>query len=104
MKTKKPKKRFETANQIRDEIDRQLAKRDRLIAEAEKVEDDARFFASLGPQHIEQQKYLEVQAKKLRASANRILDTKLVHLKHKLSEWMTDPLPHVGINDRSIQA
>lgn len=104
MKTKKPKRRYENSSQIRDEIDRYLAKRQKLMVEAERIEEEARFFHRLGPENVEHAKFLESQARKLRSSAARIVDTKLVHLKNKLSEWMTEPLPNVGINDRSIQA
>lgn len=104
MKTKKPKRRYENARQIRDDIDRYVAKRQHLLVQAEKAEDDAKFFRSLGPQHIEHANFLECQAKRLRTSAARISDTKLVYLKNKLGEWLTEPLPNVGINDRSIQA
>src|SRR5271157_2590476 len=99
MKTKE-KKRYENANQIRDAIDRFRAKAQKLMNSAAALDHVADEFAKLGdnPGMVS---FNREQAKKKPRSAKRVEEVQLVKLKHKLSEWQTEPLPGIII-DRSI--
>jgi len=105
---KKPPRRFNTANEIRAEIDRYRAKARKLLAEADQLEEKAKeLLGSEG--HNE--KWVKEQygfnldwAYKKRASASRIEEKTMVRLKNKLSEWMTPQIPGIDNGDRSIPA
>lgn len=104
MKEKKPKKRFLTANQIRDEIDAYKAKAIRLQQTAEALELASRELMKV-PEMVEDAKFKMSQASKAHRASARIREVRLVKLKQKLSEFETQLLPGViGDNDRSIQA
>ena len=103
MRTKKPKRRYETANEIRDEIDRQLAKARKFLETAEAYEQKAEMLRQDGGPWVEDAKFAMVLAGKARRSANRIKEKKLTVLKDKLAEWGTEPMKGV-IPDRSVQA
>lgn len=104
MKTK-IKKRFLTANQIRDEIDKYKEKAERLRQSAEAYELKAKELRKAGPSLEEDAKCAEEQAKKNWASIKRIKESRLPKLKEKLAEWSTELLPGViADGDRSIQA
>lgn len=90
------KKRYETANQIRDDIDRWKAKAQKLMDSAAALDIVADALFRSGPKWAEHAAFKREQAKKKRRSAGRIMDRKLVHLKDKLSEFMTEPLPGTG--------
>lgn len=103
-KQTKPKRRFYTANQIRDEIDAYKAKAIRLQQTAEALELASRELMKV-PEMIEDAKYKLFQSKRARSASARITNDKLVKLKAKLAELTTDLLPEViKDGDRSIQA
>ena len=104
MKAKRVKRRYNTANEIRDDIDKYKAKAIRLTEQAEDEERYAKKFLEAGPDHKEDYAFCKEKAKKLRRSSARIVDKKLVYLKEKMAEWQTPPLPGTGIEGRDIQA
>lgn len=101
---KRTKKRYNTANDIRDDIERYLAKMKRFQEIAEGLEVRADLMMRTGDNMVENSAYCRKQADKARRSAARIQEVKLKRLKEKLSEWMTPPLPGVGITERSISS
>ena len=103
MKIKKPKRRFLTANEIRDEIDKYKAKALKFQQQADALEIASRELAKSGLL-VEDAKYRNTQALRARRSASRILDKKLPKLKEKLAEFLTPNLPGSGIEDRSVNA
>ena len=101
MKTK-PKKRYQTCNEIRDEIERYQQKALRFVQQAEALELSAKELAK-SALHGEAAAYNRTQAAKARRSAQRIHDKRLPLLKQKLAEWNTELLPGVITDgDRSI--
>lgn len=106
MKTKKPKRRFYTANQIRAEIDRYRVKADKLTGQAVIYDLKAGELVRLGdPNSAEEIGFNREMAKKRRKSAARILDKKLPYLAQKLAEWQTDIMPGIITNgDRSVES
>lgn len=103
MKTKKPKRRYYTAHEIRKDIARYQEKALKLQREAEAEEKIAAALYKKGPLHAELTGFHAETAEKLRQSAARIYDKKLPRLKEKLAEFDTDLLPGLGITDRSIE-
>lgn len=100
------KRRYQTANQIRDDIDRFKRKAQKLMDSAAQLDKLADLMIENNPLDVNPEDiiYHREQAKKKRQSALRIEQRKLVHLKNKLAEFNTEILPGIGINDRSIQA
>lgn len=98
----KPKRRFNTANEIIDAIDLARQKSHDLIAKAESMEIKAKQLRRNGEEFEEDARYAEIQARKLRTKAFRLRSVKLVQLKDKLSEWMTPQLPAIDNHDPSI--
>lgn len=107
MYTKKPPRRYETANQIRDAIDLYKRKAQKLMESAAALD----FIAEeLVKEEGHSEKWLREQiafnrsqAEKKRKSASRIEDRTLVRLKNKLSEFMTPLIPGMpNPDDRSI--
>lgn len=104
MKTKRTKKRYLTANQIRDEIDQFKQKALRSVQEAEGLELSARDMAAY-PNMKEDMVWRLEQAKKARRRAQRINDIKLPKLKQKLAEWQTEIMPSIITDgDRRVSA
>lgn len=104
MRTKKEKKRYLTANQIREDIDKYKAKALRLVQQAEGLELHAKELDK-NPLAKETAAWNRSQALKARKAAHRIHESKLKQLKEKLAEWQTDLLPGVLDKlDRSVQA
>lgn len=97
---KKPQKRYETANQIRDAIDKYRAKAQKLRDSAHALDLVAEQFAAVGGQS-EQVAFNRDQADKKRESASRIERKTLTKLKDKLAEFNTNLMPFMG-DDRSI--
>lgn len=103
MKTRQ-KKRYLTANQIRDDIDRYKKKALDLEVQATGMEQHAKRLSGT-IRAVEECRWLEDQARKARRAANRIYKNRLPALKQKLAEWSTELLPGVITDgDRSIQA
>lgn len=103
MKVKRPKRRFLTANEIRDEIDRYRAKALKLMQSADALDIAARELMKVDTM-VEDAKYKASQARKCRTSAARIIEKKLPRLKEKLSEFLTEPLkPIIPDGDRSVE-
>lgn len=95
----KKKRRYNTANDIRDDIERyNLEQAEELEREVKRLvmRDDPKLAELIG--------FKREQAKKLRKKSNRIMDKKMQHLKEKLAEWSTPPLPGTGIEGRDIQS
>jgi len=104
MMKKRNKKRYETANAIRDEIDRCRTAVVKLQQTAEAMEIQAAEYFKI-PEMVEDAAYRKEQAKRARKKAARLNDIRLVKLKDKLSEFMTQTLPGIiPDEDRSIQA
>lgn len=101
MKTKKPR-RFETSQQIEDEIEacKERARHKMRVAHTLDMEADVLF------QHHEESElgvFKREQAKKVRHQAYRIENVRIPKLSQKLAEFKTDLLPGVITNgDRSI--
>lgn len=105
MKGKKPKKRYHTANQIRDEIDRYKARMLKLEEQASQYDRKAKELIGLNdPKLAEEIGFNRTRAKQVRHSIGRIADKRLHYLAQKLAEFTTEVLPHCGIDDRSISA
>lgn len=98
-----PKRRYNNANEIRADIDKWKAKVQKLMDSASALDLRADQFIKGGPEFAEDVKWHRKEAERKRASALRIERRKLVHLKNKLSEWMTDPLPGTGVT-KDVQA
>lgn len=103
IKTKRTKKRFLTANQIRDEIDAYKLKYQKFTDQAAALDMKADEMARQGFDS-ESINWNREQAKRVRATAARIKEVRLVKLKEKLAEWMTPQLPGLDNGDRSVQA
>lgn len=101
-KTKKPRKRYETANQIRDDIARYKIKAEKLRQTAFDLDVEADRLSRT--EYAENNRGLigfkRSQADKCRRSADRIETKKMTLLKQKMAEFMTDPLP--GLAGRDI--
>lgn len=104
MKTKKPKRRYYTAHEIRKDIARYEEKMAKLTTDAEFEDMLADKFYAKGPEAAEEAGFHREHAKKLRRAISRIMEKKLPYLKDKLSEFMTDLLPGTGITDRSVES
>jgi hypothetical protein len=103
-KKTKAKKRFQTPNQIRDEIDKFKDKALRFVQQAEGLELAAKELVK-SPVTYEDGVFKREQAKKCRASARRIHEVKLRQLKEKLAEMNTNLIPGIlDPMDRSVQA
>lgn len=101
---RKTRKRYLTANQIRDEIDKYKEKHRRFLEQAEGLELSADEFART-ENGAEDAAYKREQAKKCRRSAQRIMEDRIPKLKQKLAEFATELLPGIITDgDRSIQA
>lgn len=103
MKTKKPKARYFTANQIRDKIDQYKRRQRALMDSAAALEYRADLLIK-HPLTAEDAVFAREQAKKKRRASARIEDKSLVKLKEKLAEFNTETIP--GIipgGDRSVQ-
>lgn len=102
---KREKKRWMTANQIRDAIDEYKARAQNLMDTAATQDLKAdRLYETQDPRLAEDASFAREQAKKMRRSAQRIYEIKLVKLKQRLAEWSTELLPGViSDGDRSIQ-
>jgi len=96
MKGKKPKRRYYTANQIRDDIDKWKAKAQKLKDAGHALDKKAEMLFATGENNTLGE-FTRDQADRKRASAARIEERKLVRLKEKLSEFMTDPLVGTGV-------
>ena len=102
---KRTKRRFNSTNQIRDEIDRWKAKAGAYNASADMLEIKAADLYKQGPEWTEEANYAKEMAKKKRASAGRIESRKLVKLKEKMAEFNTNLLPGIiADNERSVSA
>lgn len=106
MKAKKPRRRYYTANQIRDEIQRYKTKAQSLMDSAATLDVKAdQLYKTNDPTLAEDASFAREQAKKRRHSAQRIFEKRIPYLKQKLAEWQTDTLPGIIKNgDRSVQA
>lgn len=105
MKSKKPKRRYYTANQIREEIDKYHAKIMKLEDLAKDYDRRAEELIALDdPLQSEAIGFNRTRAEQVRRSVERILMKRLPHLAQKLAEFSTDVLPNCGIEDRSVQA
>lgn len=101
---KKRKKRYLTANQIMEEIEKYQAKALSLQQRAELADKVAKDLCQKESLYEDGVLRSEL-AKQLRKSAARILDTRLPRLKQKLSEMNTRLLPGViEDEDESVQA
>ena len=97
------KKRYKTANEIRDAIDLYRVKAQKLKDSAAALDMKADEFKLAGPEYKVDVDYHRSQADKKRKAANRIEDRQLAKLKNKLSEWMTEPFKEIITDgDRSI--
>lgn len=104
MKEKKPKKRYFTANQIRDEIDRYKTKAQKLMDSAAAYDLKADELYKINS-WSEDASFAREQAKKLRRSAERINEKRLPYLSQKLAEFCTEVIPSIiPDGDRSVQA
>lgn len=105
MNKNRNKKRYNTANEIRDDIDKFKLKQQKLMDSAAALDAKADSLFKTGDAALaEDAVFAREQAKKKRASALRIERRKLVQLKNKMAEFLTPTLPGSGIEDRSIQA
>ena len=96
MKTR-TRKRYYTANQIRDDIDKWKAKAQKLRDAGAALDRKADMLFACGDVLLRADaNYARETAEKRRASAGRIETRKLVKLKEKLAEFLTDPLPGTG--------
>lgn len=102
MKTKKPKRRYHSTDEIMREIDCYYEKMGVLTMRAIALESSAKLLEGK-PNMVEDAKYKIVQARKCRQSVLRILEKKLPRLKCKLAEMMTEPIPGF-LPDRSVSA
>jgi hypothetical protein len=103
MRTKKPKRRFETANQIRDEIDKYKAKANKLMDSAAAYDLKADELFKTGNLEVAPDaEFARETAKKRRRSAARIMERRLPKLKDKLAEFATELLPGKVVEDRSV--
>lgn len=101
----KKKRRYNTANDIRDDIERYKRKAVQCLEQAEELEREVkRLVIRDDPKLAELIGFKREQAKKLRKKSNRIMDKKMQHLKEKLAEWSTPPLPGTGVEGRDIQS
>jgi len=98
---KRPKKRFFTASQVREDISRYQAKARKFLESAAALDLKADRLSNVGLS--EDATYDREQAKKARRSAARIEEKKLPYLKQKLSEIMTPELPGCK-TDGSVQS
>lgn len=100
---KRTRRRYETANQIRDDIDRFKAKQKRHMERAAALDLTADEWIKYGGnQSPEDISWNREQAKKCRRSAQRIETVKLVKLKQKLAEFQTATMTGI-VSDPSIQ-
>lgn len=102
MKTKKPKKRYHSPEEIMREIDGCYDRMSRLTKQSLALESAAEELMTV-PNMVEDAKYKRAQALKCRKAVFRILEKKLPRLKCKLAEMMTDPIPGF-LPDRSVSA
>lgn len=103
-KPKRKKRRYFTANEIRDAIDLYKVKAQKFSESADAYDLKAdELFRTNDPKLAEDAGFAREIAKKRRRSANRIKDKKLPYLAQKLAEWSTDLLPGMG-SDRSVEA
>lgn len=100
---KRTQKRYLTANQIRDEIQRWKDKESFLLLRADTLELSARELYGIS-EMVEDAKFKQSEAAKCRRSASRIADKKLPALKAKLAEFLTPQIPGLDNGDRSINA
>lgn len=98
---KKTKRRYDTAQQICDEIQRYKDKEHSLLMQAEAYDLSARELIGIS-EMVEDAKVKKYHANKLRRSASRIADKKLPALKAKLAEFLTPQIPGLDNGDRSI--
>ena len=99
---KRPKKRFNSREEILAEIDRYKIKFQRHMDRAQAFDVAADEYIICGTSDPEQIGYNREQAKKCRKSAYNIENNKLVKLKQKLAEFDTTTMNGI-INDPSIQ-
>lgn len=98
-------KRYTSEDQIRLDIDKERQRAVDLLGEAESLESTARELFKI-PEMVEDAKEKVAQAKYLRRSSARIIDTKLPKLGNRLAELKTAPLIPLdgrdGIGDASV--
>lgn len=99
---KRPKKRYHTIEQILKEIDRYKTKAVELRLSA--AADDRRAVYLLDNKMPAYAHTLQLSADRARASAGRIYEKKLPHLKQKLAEMMTPQIPAIDNGDKSISS
>lgn len=100
---KKPPKRYETANQIRDEIDACKERVRHKLAAAEAYDIEASNLFKAGHPYEEDAAFKREQGKVLRRQAHRIETKRIPKLSEKLAEFNTELLPGViPDGDRSV--
>lgn len=102
--SKRPKKRFFTAQHILDEIEKYKQKRIKYLERAIELDCEADAMRKRGPRYLEDLNYKRLQAKKLRQQAMTILEVKIPKLGQKLAEFQTPMLPALDDGNKSIQA
>lgn len=99
---KRPKKRFNSREEILAEIDRWKAKAQRLMERAASFDLTADEFAKYGSDNPNDIPWHREKAKACRKSVYRIEKDRLSRLKQKLSEFETKPMKGI-VDDPSIQ-
>ena len=95
--------RYNTANDIRDKIDKYKAKAQKLMDSAAAMDLKATEFFKAGTEFAEDAAWHREQAKKKRKQAARIRDNTLETLKAKMAEFQTMIMPGIITDgDRSI--
>jgi len=95
------KRRYETAKEIEEEIDRCKAKARTLLERAEGLDYSATQLFKMGGYEVEA-KYKRDEADRCRVQASGLIDGRIPKLGRKLSELKTVPMEPILGNDNSV--